>query len=217
MKGQLGYNPVYHQAGFEPAASAALLDEAGWRLGEDGFRSKDGVRLGFQLTTLEGGEYDRAARELQQQWRAMGADIEIVTIPDGATFQSTLANHSYDALLYGISIGPDPDVFVYWHSSQADVLAPVRLNFSEYRSAQADASLEAGRTRADPALRAIKYAPFLQAWQTDVPAIGLYQPRVLYFTRQTVFGLNEHAINSDADRLTNVHNWMIRTVYKTPE
>lgn len=217
MKGQLGYNSVFHQSGFDQGVAAQLFDEAGWRVGPDGFRAKDGVRLGFQLTTQEGGEYDRVARELQQQWRAIGADVEIVTVPDGATFQSTLANHSYEALLYGISIGPDPDVFVYWHSSQADVLAPVRLNFSEYKSAQADAALEAGRTRADPALRAVKYAPFLQAWQADAPALGLYQPRVLYLTRQQVFGLNEHPINSDADRLTNVHNWMIRTTYKTPE
>ena len=216
-KGQLGYNPAFHQLPYEPSSAAVLLDEAGWRMGADGFRSKDGVRLGFQLTTQEGGEYDRVARELQEQWRAIGADVEVVTVPDGATFQSTLANHSYEALLYGISIGPDPDVFVYWHSSQADILAPVRLNFSEYKSAQADAALAAGRTRADPALRAVKYAPFLQAWQADAPALGLYQPRVLYFTRQPVFGLNEHTINSDADRLTNVHNWMIRTVYKTLE
>jgi len=186
-------------------------------MGPDGVRSKDGVRVMFQLTTQEGGEYDRLARELQQQWRAMGVEVEIVTVPDGATFQSTLADHSYDALLYGISIGPDPDVFVYWHSSQADVLAPVRLNFSEYKSGQADTALDAGRTRADPALRAIKYIPFLQAWQADAPAFGLYQPRVLYITRQPVFGLTEHTINTDSGRLTNVHNWMIRTTFKTPE
>ncbi|MGH7158205.1 MAG: peptide ABC transporter substrate-binding protein [Candidatus Saccharimonadales bacterium] len=217
LRGQLGFNPGFRQSGYDPAAAAGLLDQAGWSVGADGIRSNDGAPLTFQLTTQEGGEYDRVARELQQQWRKIGAEVEVITVPSGATFQSTLANHSYEALLYGISVGVDPDVFVYWHSSQADVLAPIRLNFSEYKSATADASLEAGRTRADPALRAVKYQPFLQAWQSDAPALGLYQPRFLYITRQQVYGLTEHTINSDADRLTNVHNWMIRTNYKTPE
>jgi ABC-type transport system substrate-binding protein len=91
------------------------------------------------------------------------------------------------------------------------------LNFSEYNSKTADAALEAGRTRLDPALRAAKYAPFLQAWQADYPALGMYQPRFLYLTRSTVHGLLDHPINADAERFTNVHNWQIREARKTPE
>lgn len=217
LKGQLGYNPGFAQGAYNPAAANALLDQAGWVMGTNGIREKDGVSLTFQLSTQEGGEYDRVARELKRQWKLIGVDVEIDIYADGPTFQSVLANHTYDALLYGISVGPDPDVYVYWHSSQADVLAPVRLNFSEWKSKAADASLEAGRTRADPALRAVKYQPFLQAWQADAPALGLYQPRFLYITRQTVYGLSEHLITNDSDRYKNVHNWMVRTAYKTPE
>jgi peptide/nickel transport system substrate-binding protein len=117
--------------------------------------------------------------------------------------------------LYGVSVGVDPDVYVYWHSSQADALSPVRLNLSEYKSSQADASLEAGRTRLDPALRTEKYKPFLQAWQADAPALGMYQPRFLYITHGQVFGLSQHAVNSDADRFTNVQNWEVRQARKT--
>jgi peptide/nickel transport system substrate-binding protein len=122
----------------------------------------------------------------------------------------------YDALLFGTSIGADPDVYVYWHSSQIDPNSPVRLNFSQYSSAGADAGLEAGRTRLDPALRAAKYQPFLQAWQTDAPALGLYQPRFLYLTRGPVYGLEEATINSDIGRFRNVHNWQVREKWETP-
>ncbi len=83
------------------------------------------------------------------------------------------SSRSYDALLYGISIGVDPDVFVYWHTSQNDPRSN-RLNFSEYSSKAADEGLESGRTRTDAGLRTIKYRPFLQAWQRDLPALGLY-------------------------------------------
>ncbi|HXE10117.1 MAG TPA: hypothetical protein VN554_01700, partial [Verrucomicrobiae bacterium] len=125
-------------------------------------------------------------------------------------FQSTLTSHGYDAVLNGIAIGVDPDVFVYWDSSQADVRASHRLNLSEYKSPTADTALEAGRTRIDPALRVIKYKPFLQSWQQDAPAVGLYQPRLLYLTNGPVAGLSDSAISTPTDRFINVQNWEIR-------
>lgn len=217
LRGQLGYNPEFVQASFDPGTAANLFNESGWVLGSDGFRSKDGKRLTFAISTQAGGEYERVANRLREQLRAAGVEAEVILSQDGTIFQSALSSHSYDALLYGISVGQDPDVFVYWHSSQSNVLAPLRLNFSEYKSGAADAALEAGRTRADPALRAVKYQPFLRAWRDDAPAIGLYQPRFLYITRGKVYGINERTINSDTDRFANVHNWMIRTAYRTPE
>jgi peptide/nickel transport system substrate-binding protein len=128
-----------------------------------------------------------------------------------ADFQTTLEFHTYDALLYGVSIGVDPDVYAYWDSSQADIRSTSRLNFSEYKSATADAALESGRTRLDPNLRTIKYKPFLQAWQTDAPALGLYQPRFLYITRGTVYNLTDHTLNTDADRYNSIAKWEIHT------
>jgi len=217
LHGQIGYNPAYQQPGYNLAAAQKALDDAGWIAGKDGIRYKDKQKLTFQLTAQNNGEYPAVARQLAAQWRKAGADVDVVVAPDEATFQNTLAYHSYDAVLHGISIGADPDVYVYWSSTQADVRSPIRLNLSEYQSKSADTALEAGRTRLDPALRAEKYKPFLQAWQADAPALGLYQPRFLYITRGPVSGLTEHAINSDADRFSNVQDWQVRQAYKTPQ
>ena len=123
--------------------------------------------------------------------------------------QDLIDNRDYDAILYGISIGVDPDVFAYWHSSQADPRATNRLNFSNYKSAVADRALEAGRSRVDVALRAAKYTPFLQSWSTDAPAQILYQPRFLYITNGQLFGFEPKTMNVAADRFNNVHNWKI--------
>ena len=210
LPGQLGFNLQYQQGAYNLPLANSLLDQAGWTRGKDGIRrNKDNSTLTFQLYAQSSGEYSGIAKELARQWRKAGVNVEVVS-QESATFQNTLAQHSYDAVLYGISIGVDPDVFVYWHSSQADVRAPVRLNLSEYKSGTADSSLEAGRTRLDPALRTIKYQPFLQAWQADAPALGLYQPRFLYLTHGPVYGLDEHPINSDAERFTDVQDWQIR-------
>jgi peptide/nickel transport system substrate-binding protein len=206
---QVGYNPAYQQAPFNLAEANTMLDSAGWVKGKDGIRRKDGVKLSFSMVAQDNGEYANVARVLQKNWHAVGADADVIL--EGQTdFQSTLSSHSYDALLYGISIGKDPDVIVYWDSKYADVRAENRLNFSEYKSTIADTALQAGRTRSDPALRAIKYQPFLQAWRDDAPAVGLYQPRFLYVTHGPVYGLSEHPINAEVERFTNVQNWMVR-------
>lgn len=216
LMGQLGYDPKYAQAAYDPSAAKLLLDKAGWQVGSNGFRTKGGQQLSFRLYATDNSENRRAAGLLVKNWAALGANV--VPIYQSLTdFQTTLEFHTYDALLYGISIGVDPDVFAYWDSSQADIRATSRLNFSEYKSATADAALEAGRTRLNPQLRTIKYKPFLQAWQTDAPAVGLYQPRFLYITRGTVYGLTDHTLNVDTDRYDSVADWQIHTAKVTTD
>lgn len=214
LQGQVGYNPAYAQVTGQVTQAKQMLDADGWLPGANGIRMKNGQPLSFNLAATDDSEYAAVASQLHDEWKAIGVDAKLqVQSPDA--FQLTLSSHSYDALLYGVSIGVDPDVFAYWDSSQADVRSASRLNFSEYSSSVADLSLEAGRTRLDDALRAVKYKPFLQTWQSDAPALGLYQPRFLYISHVQVYGLGGGQINTDADRLTNVQNWMVHVNWVT--
>lgn len=213
LRSQPGYDKSLAQLPYNPTVANQILDAAGWIKGEDGIRAKGEQKLTFQLVSESTPEYAYVANKLQQQWKAIGVDVK-VSLQEANDLQTSLAFHTYDALLYGISIGVDPDVLAYWHSSQADIRSANRLNFSEYNSKTADSALEAGRTRSDAGNRAIKYRPFLEAWRNDVPAVGLYQPRFLYIARQTVAGLREHTINTPIDRYSNVENWMIRETNK---
>jgi peptide/nickel transport system substrate-binding protein len=212
--GQLAYDPAFAQASNQLDKAKQLLDADGWAMGTNGVRTKQGAQLTFVLAATNTSEYAKVASELQAMWKAVGASVTVQLQPVD-TFQNALSGHLYDALLYGISIGADPDVFAYWDSSQADVRSANRLNFSEYKSTATDAALEAGRTRLNNALRAIKYRPFLQAWQADNPALGLYQPRLLYISHVQVYGLDQKQINMDADRYNNVQNWMIHVSWVT--
>lgn len=206
---QLGYNPAYAQQNFNLPAAKQLLDSDGWKVGKDGFRYKNGQSLSFMLTALNTTENQKVTNELRRQWQAAGVQLNVQLL-NPTDFQSAISYHNYDALMTAVSIGTDPDVFVYWDSSQADIRSTNRLNFSEYNNPTADQALEAGRTRLDPAIRVIKYAPFLQAWQQDNPALGLYQPRLIYLTNGSVGGIGEHVINTPTDRFNNVQNWEIR-------
>jgi peptide/nickel transport system substrate-binding protein len=209
LAGQIGYDPSLVQPAYDPKAAADALNGDGWILQKNGLRYKDKTPLTISLTAADTQEYKNVTEQLANQWKALGVNVKIL-IQDPAEFQASLVSHNYQAILYGITIGADPDVFVYWHSSQADVRSPQRLNFSEYKSSQADLALEAGRTRLDPQLRTVKYKPFLQAWHNDLPALGMYQPRVLYLTNGPVDGLHDTTINTTVERFINVQNWQIR-------
>lgn len=216
LKGQLGHDATMKQFPYDINAAKSQLISAGYSAGSKGVLQKNSQPLSFTITAEDTPESSRVAKSLQQQWRKVGAAVE-VTLLSSSELQVALASHDYDVLLRGISIGVDPDVFVYWHSSQADITSSGKLNFSEYKSNIVDEALALGRTRTDNSLRAAKYKPFLAAWVDDAPAVGLYQPRFLYITRQEVYGLEPRTINNASDRLNNVNQWMIRQVKTTVE
>ena len=214
LSGQFAYNPQYAQQTNNLQQGQTLLDQAGWLVASNGIRSKNGAPLHFTVVAVDTPEYRQVASQLKQQWKALGAQADI-QFESAADYNVTLSGHQYDATIYGISIGTDPDVFAYWDSSQADPRSPNRLNLSEWKNPTADSALEAGRSRLDPQIRAIKYRPFLLAWQQQAPALGLYQPRSLYLTSGTVYGLNKNTMNSTTDRYDNVQNWQIRSARVT--
>ncbi len=209
LEDQLGYNKGYAQHSFNLSNANTILNSDGWIMSKDGYRYKGGTKLSISLTSSDSSESLRNANLLKSQWKAVGLDLKL-NILNESNLQYSISYHNYQALLYGISLGVDPDVYVYWDSSQADPRSPFRLNLSEYSSASADGSLQAGRTRLDPGLRVIKYQPFLTAWQSDAPAVGLYQPRYLYLSNSKISGLAASSINSSTDRYNNVVNWEIR-------
>lgn len=216
LRGMIGYDAASVQRPFDVGAANTILDAAGWVIGTDGIRVKDGKKLTLVLNTLNNREYARVARELKSQWKKIGIEVTVTSL-DQTDLQVAVDERSYGMLLYGISLGTDPDQFAYWHSSQADVLAKRRLNFSNYSSKVADASLEAGRTRTDTSLRAAKYRPFLEAWRDDAPAVALYQPRFLYVSRGQVYNFDSKVMSTPSDRYINIENWMIRTERSTNE
>lgn len=214
LAAQFPYNKAATQLPYDVNQANALLESAGWKMGADGLRAKNGEQLAFQLYSQTTSEYTYISQQLQSYWRKVGVNASVILQSD-MDLQSTVNRNGYDVLLYGITIGVDPDVYAYWHSSQAASISVNRFNFSKYASSVADKALEAGRTRSDPTLRTVKYRPFLDAWRADAPAFMLYQPRYLYIADREVFGLSLKMINEPTDRYKNVENWMIRTTKVT--
>lgn len=209
LPNMVAYNPIYNQMTNVPKEAAQILDSSGWIMAKDGYRYKNGQQLQFNLYTQDTPEYLRVAGSLINQWRQLGANVELKQF-SSIDAKNIIAYKTYDMFLYSISVGVDPDVFAYWDSLQAQPTSIPGLNLSLYKSSTADDSLSAGRTRLDPAERAIKYGPFLQSWQTDYPALALYQPNYLFVYRPKINNFNSNEINTFTDLYSNVSNWQIR-------
>ena len=67
---------------YDPEQAMALLDEAGWTVGDDGIREKDGVRFSFELFFQQGQQtYAQLVPYLQQAWADIGIEMEAVELP----------------------------------------------------------------------------------------------------------------------------------------
>lgn len=199
--------------------AAILLDKKGWKL-KDGVRQKGRQKLELTVATTRSNQYEKALESLAGQWRKLGVTVHtnIVDTADPSTnfVQDVLQRRNYDVLLYELFIGADPDVYAYWHSSQASMQG---YNFANYVNGNADAALASARSRLEPDLRNVKYKSFARQWVADVPAIGLYQSTAEYVVNKRVHSVNPGAkLVSAFDRYTNVLDWSVnqKPVYKTP-
>lgn len=103
--------------------AAGLLEEAGWRLGNDGFRHKAGKAL--QLRLVAAYPNASAARPipemLQQMFREIGVRTDIVEVEDDQLYYSVYADRGQGDLFLetGGNINADPTFLLYniFHSN----------------------------------------------------------------------------------------------------
>jgi ABC-type transport system substrate-binding protein len=90
----LASNPAFPDAAsqgytrFDKAAAERLLDEAGWALGADGKRAKDGRKLTVRLLTF--GAEAATGEVLQAQWARLGVEVQVRNV------ESSLINQSIE-------------------------------------------------------------------------------------------------------------------------
>ena len=195
-----------------------LLTEAGWAM-QGSVRMKDGQPLTLSVVTTKNNDFETALEIIAKQWRALGVTVTTNIVdpsdPSQNVVQDILQPRQYDVLLYQLTIGGDPDVYAYWHSSQATS----GLNFSNYKSTVSDDALASARARVEPDLRNAKYITFANQWLADAPAIGLYQATMQYVHTKSVHALpKDFILVSAADRYSDVRFWSVgdRMVYTTP-
>ena len=206
--------------GYDTKKAKSLLDAEGWKV-VDNARQKENVKLKLNMVVLKNNNYEKAAQYLAQAWRNelnIEVDVKVIDPNDASQniLQTILQPRNFDVLIYELSLGGDPDVYAYWHSSQATNNG---LNFSNYNNAVADDALESGRSKLSLKQRSDRYEKFANTWKTDAPAIALYRPKFDYIHIRSVRVLDEKTeVVNPVDRYVDVQYWAAekQSVYKTP-
>ncbi|MBK6404579.1 MAG: hypothetical protein IPF66_05830 [Holophagales bacterium] len=168
---------------YDPARAASLLDEAGWRKGRDGVRSRGAHRLAFTLSSGGGSERQRQINETTQRaFREAGIEMALSPLEWGAFVEKVDAG-SYEACALALNLDPNPDLRPNWHSSQ---VPPNGMNHAYYRNARADTLMDELATTFDREKAKTLYAELQRIISDDQPFSFLHTVSVAWGVRTRV-------------------------------
>lgn len=205
----------YSEAGFyeyDTAKAAALLDEAGWTLGSDGIREKDGKKLSLSLYTRKGGtagDYE-IAELVQGMLKDVGIEVKLELF-ESAAFVPAVTKPADEAEydLANLSVGTftgdaDYTMRTFYHSSSA---APRYYNRAYFANDEVDRLIEKSLTVATKAERDEIYAQVNRLVFEQAPILQLFDTVQKVAMRSNVKGVYFEPAGS---------NWPAKYAWKTP-
>ncbi|MSQ15449.1 MAG: hypothetical protein EXR50_06255 [Dehalococcoidia bacterium] len=218
--GQLSDSPIVpntwansgsNQAQIIPAdqnQAAALLTDAGWTLGSNGVRNKDGVEFQFAISTNDNPVRSALATAISTQLQPLGIKVASSTEGAASLLRSSVIPRRFDALLYGMDMGYDPDSYAVWHSSQDKEDG---LNISSFSDPQIDSLLAQARDTTDVEKRKELYRKFQDLFVDQAPAVVLYYPVYTYWVNSKLKGLETSVLFEPSSRFLNIEGWYFKT------
>lgn len=160
---------------YDPAKARALLDSAGWTVGHNGIRRKNGRELRIVLITDGVAGSTTTERIIQSDWRAVGVDVVVrnvsVTALDSSTAGGGIeATGRFDAVIEGWVNGVDPDDSTQF---MCDMRPPAGWNVYRYCNPSLDAAERAELSTYDQRARRADFERIQDIIADDVPIIML--------------------------------------------
>ncbi len=140
---------------FDLEKAKALLDEAGWVVGADGFRAKDGVTMELKIAAMP--DHDILATLIPMWERDWGqglgikltvAYLEFNTILDYVIYNSDANVENWSLFFLATSI-TTPDPHTLYTSFHSDYIGSGMDNTSRYSNPEVDALLDQGKAIMD--------------------------------------------------------------------
>jgi peptide/nickel transport system substrate-binding protein len=166
----LDFNPKLDRTKYGENIKEAerLLDEAGWKKGPDGFRTKDGKKLAPLIYGISG-QFKEVAEAVQGDLRKVGIDLQIQLF-DSTVAWGKLATQEFDA--FGMSfpyVSAGDALNLYFRS--ANTPTPNRMN---WKDKETDELLDKGSQALDDATRTAAYQAVQQKVHDAFVWIPLY-------------------------------------------
>ena len=196
------YEPKVASYSHDPAKAKTLLDDAGWKVGANGVRTKDGKPLAFTLITQAGFAIrENVAQAIQKQLKDVGVDAKVQLI-DGTSISTVWFSGNFDAMLHWWQSGADPEVTLFFAGDRTPP-AGRNINYLD------DAALTKLLYASDRTVDQVKRKQLLSDAQVRiaelVPELVLYNTAKIDAVPATLQGFTGNPTN--AGPFWNVHEW----------
>ncbi|MDD5291195.1 MAG: ABC transporter substrate-binding protein [Patescibacteria group bacterium] len=182
--------------------------EAKLAQGAGNWRKKDNKYLAITLTTVGTENNIKITEKIKSFWEKAGVKTNLNITPVSQIQAEVIKPKNYEALLYGQVVGNDPDVYTFWHSSQAGENGS---NLANYTNKEIDQLLEDARLAQNKEQRIEKYKKFQEIMAEEAPAIFLYSPYYIYAQSKKIKGFDVKNILTPSNRFANISDWYIKT------
>lgn len=167
---------------FDVEKAKQMLDEAGWKVGSDGIREKDGEKFKINFSaTADNPVVDALLPIMTQNYKELGIEIVAETLDFNAIMDKANTG-DFDMFFAAWSLTPDPDNTVYiTEGAQNDI---------GYSNTKVDELMAKGKKTLDIEERKKIYKEMYQEMNKDVPVILLYQRKNMLAVNGRVEGFD---------------------------
>jgi peptide/nickel transport system substrate-binding protein len=185
------YNKKLVDPGYDPAKAKALLDEAGWTVGSDGVRAKDGLRLAFTMSTTAGDKAREQAEQLvQQNFKKINVEMTIKNSPASVVWGDYTIKSEFDTLMVGWDalLYPDPDYGDRIRSTSIPAKGGSGSNYVQYQNPEIDELCAQGVVKVDQAERKAIYDRIQEILLDEVPFAPIFAYEMIVGVKDRVSG-----------------------------
>lgn len=191
-----------------PDDAAKILQSAGWSYDGNARQwTNSKAKLSLSTITIRTSnvpELKNVASAVKTAWEQLGIPVDIELYEPGDLSQNVIRPRKYGALLYGMVIGRDQDLYAFWDSQERN---DPGLNIALYVNKTVDALLEDARSTANTEIRQKDLQKIEDIVAADYPAAFLYAPNFIYALPEDLKGVELPQIITPSDRFATVASW----------
>src|ERR1051326_3611745 len=194
VPGMWAYSPDITSYDYNPDKAKQLLDDAGWKVGGDGIRTRDGNRMSLVVRThSEDPDRKQLIQVLQSEFQNVGIDATTNTVEFPALFQD-VQDGKYQVVVIGWLNLSDPD-----RATFRQFTIDGTANYGKYKNDQVDSLLKQARTTLDQTKARQLYTDAVKQIVDDAPYIFVqYQEYIAMYTTK----LQGYVVNPVANWLS---------------
>ncbi|MEM4623351.1 MAG: ABC transporter substrate-binding protein [Desulfurococcaceae archaeon] len=173
------WNPNATLPQYNPEKAKQILDELGFKVGPDGYRSlPNGTPLELRLLVFQGSTSEAIGQVLKEQLRRIGLKVSLEVYEIATWETKVVKNRDFDIALCDGFHGPDP------HNMYMRYAGFAYINFANYSNPEFDRLVVEGSRTADPNLRRELYFKAQEIFASDLVYIPLLDLPAFFIYRE---------------------------------